>query len=340
MEKKRIEFIDLAKGVCIIWVILWHANTLDVDIPGFNSVRMPLFFVLSGLLFKTYGSLHNHVIKKVNTLLIPFLFFYLTGYVIFYAADYIFPGLAKTEAKGILDIFTQKIYFNGPLWFLLCLFWTNIIFCVIKLNIRSEILRGTIVILLSSVGVILGQNKIFLPMTLDSSLTALFFFWVGYIIKHTPVLKPNRFDRYNILIGIAFYLMALGIEVLFSNPGFEMSTNKIYGNPVMAYVVSLASVFAILFVCKAIRYLPFVSYFGRYSIIPLCVHRLTYMPVKVILMYCPDYITEYYDIIIAIAPIVICYFLIPICKKYLPYVTAQKDLIKDKRQYSTQNIYQ
>lgn len=39
MEKKRIEFIDLAKGVCIIWVILWHANTLDMDIPGLNSVE-------------------------------------------------------------------------------------------------------------------------------------------------------------------------------------------------------------------------------------------------------------------------------------------------------------
>ncbi len=332
MEKKRIEFIDLAKGVCIIWVILWHANILDMNIPGLNSVRMPLYFVLSGLFFKTYGSLYNHVIKKVNKILIPFLFFYLTGYVIFYAVDYIFPGAIKTEANGILDLFTQRQYFNGPIWFLLCLFWTNIMFCVIQLNVRSEIRKGAIVILLSAVGVILGQNRIFLPMTLDSSLTALLFFWIGYTLKRTPILYPNRFDKYNVLIGAAFYLIALGIDVLFSNPRFGMSINKVHGNPVLAYAVSLASVFAILFVCKAIRYLPFVSYFGRYSIIPLCIHRLTYKPVKAILVHCPDYITEYQDIIITIAPIVICYFLIPVCKKYLPYVTAQKDLIKTKRQ--------
>ena len=52
--KKRIEFIDLAKGVCILLVIMMHTD-VNVDFPGLRGMRMPLYFILSGLFFKDYG---------------------------------------------------------------------------------------------------------------------------------------------------------------------------------------------------------------------------------------------------------------------------------------------
>ena len=70
---KRIEFIDLAKGICILLVVLLHIG-IDVNFWGTTSMRMPLYFVLSGLFFKDYGSLYNLLIKKTNRLIIPFLF--------------------------------------------------------------------------------------------------------------------------------------------------------------------------------------------------------------------------------------------------------------------------
>lgn len=51
---KRIEFIDLAKGVCIIMVVMGHCGC-PLEIPGWTIVRMPLYFILSGLFFKDYG---------------------------------------------------------------------------------------------------------------------------------------------------------------------------------------------------------------------------------------------------------------------------------------------
>ena len=54
VEKKRIEFIDLAKGVCILMVVMGHCG-FPIDIPGWEIVRMPLYFILSGLFFKDYG---------------------------------------------------------------------------------------------------------------------------------------------------------------------------------------------------------------------------------------------------------------------------------------------
>lgn len=54
MATQRIDFIDLAKGVCIFLVVIGHCG-VPINIPGFEIVRMPLYFILSGLFFKDYG---------------------------------------------------------------------------------------------------------------------------------------------------------------------------------------------------------------------------------------------------------------------------------------------
>lgn len=54
-ENKRIDWIDLAKGLCICLVVLHH---LSWDLAGSTlmiQIRMPLYFILSGIFFKDYG---------------------------------------------------------------------------------------------------------------------------------------------------------------------------------------------------------------------------------------------------------------------------------------------
>lgn len=50
MGKVRIDFIDLAKGVCIVLIVLGHTG-IAVDYPGLTLMRTPLYFALSGLFF-------------------------------------------------------------------------------------------------------------------------------------------------------------------------------------------------------------------------------------------------------------------------------------------------
>ena len=111
IKKNRIEFVDLAKGVCILLVVLGHVG-INLTTIGLENLRMPLYFMLSGLFFKNYGGGKYFFIKKVNKILIPFIFFYLLGYLIFYLVNWIVPGLIVGDASGILDVFTQRQYFN------------------------------------------------------------------------------------------------------------------------------------------------------------------------------------------------------------------------------------
>lgn len=55
--QQRIEFIDLAKGICISLVVYQHVYMGDPNpkLMEFQDYfRMPLYFILSGLFFKTY----------------------------------------------------------------------------------------------------------------------------------------------------------------------------------------------------------------------------------------------------------------------------------------------
>lgn len=70
VNKKRLEFIDLAKGICIILVVCFHGGAITW--PPLLMLRMPLYFILSGLFYKDYGGLINLSIRKFDKLIIPF----------------------------------------------------------------------------------------------------------------------------------------------------------------------------------------------------------------------------------------------------------------------------
>lgn len=67
-EKKRIEYIDLMKGVCITLVVLYHVidctNIQFID-NALANFRMPLYFFLSGLFFKKWHCLSCQKILPV-----------------------------------------------------------------------------------------------------------------------------------------------------------------------------------------------------------------------------------------------------------------------------------
>ncbi len=199
--KQRIGFIDLAKGVCIILVVVRHCHVPVDRIPGLESMRMPLYFVLSGLFFKDYGGWVNFLVRKTNKLLVPFLFWYLLGCAFYYAASLVKPGILNGTPHGILDLFVSRSVLNFPIWFLLALFWCNVLFCTISLYVKKDALRILLVCLLGSLGVYLEQKEIFVPLFMSPALRSLPFFAFGYYLKHSGILYPNRCDRYNVLFA-------------------------------------------------------------------------------------------------------------------------------------------
>ena len=74
---KRIGFIDIAKGIGILLVVLAH-NDLEAYAPFLHKViysfHMPLFFFLSGMFFRPETPFWQLIRKRFDSLLKPYFF--------------------------------------------------------------------------------------------------------------------------------------------------------------------------------------------------------------------------------------------------------------------------
>lgn len=339
MEKQRIDFIDLAKGLCIIQVVFVHIHgyfNIPYELDNvLCSFRMPLYFFLSGLFFKTYNNLLDFTLRKINKLLIPFLFFFLTTSILLPHILYILGYSVRTSNaigwQSLYSFITPERFPNEPIWFLLCLFITNIFFY--SLHIVSKRIKYPVFFLIASsviisiLGYYLGYKNINLPMYIDTAMTSLIFFCTGYIFyRHSKILYPNKSDKYIFLLIIISFAYVYFV----ARHKVNYITN-IYNGASYFEIVScgiVGTLFVILF-SKCFKRIKFISYWGRYSIIILCTHNLIIQTLIPIIKK-----TNLHNWYVIFATLTITMFLyliiIPFCIRFLPHVTAQKDLIKIK----------
>ena len=322
----RIEYIDLAKGICIFLVVLDHiagngyfdgGNYPMNDI--FEQTRMPLYFILSGLFFKDYaGGIREFLLRKANRILIPYLFF-MALYRVSAKAVWLLTGI------GIGDVW-------APLWFLLCLFWMNIVFAtlyyivkrLIPDGIKSEIILGLIVLGIGIAGYLAGD----LPLNIGTALTSLPFLWMGYFLNRRLHFLQLGITRWWSLLT-AIVLLAM---LHFTYAGDNFFYLNIYNAPLfLIYLSGLLGTLGVLLLSRGIRWLPVISYIGRYSIIVLCTHMAVVKAVIAALCLLPigwDDADIVPSLIVLALTIVGCMFCCWFLSKYLPWFTAQKDLIK------------
>lgn len=190
-KNKRIDFVDLTKGVCIILVVMAHIGGAFEKLDYHSmiaSFRMPLYFFISGIFFKSYEGLFGFFIRKINKLIIPFLFFYLSAFFLKYIVWKIAPGVFQLPVSWteLLVVFHDHalIKFNPPIWFLLALFNCNILFYLVhSLRNRRLGLMFALTLLIGTTGFYMGKHQIELPLYMDVAMSALPFYVAGFWIR-------------------------------------------------------------------------------------------------------------------------------------------------------------
>ena len=320
--KKRIEYIDLAKGICIFLVVLNHETYYyHIEYPFqevLNSFRLPLYFILSGLFFKEYGGFVDFCIRKTNKLLVPFVAFFILTCLL---QNLIFNG----EMGGVFFVrellLHERLHYNYAIWFLPCLFEVNILFYLLQKHLGTKLLcLASLVIGICSI--MLGDFKIDLPLYIDNSMKFLPFFTFGRLLnQNTEFLRGQcEWKRDMILITVCF----LSGYVL-----CNMLEESIYIHPLQFYLCGILGTFMILLFARLMKAIQPFSYWGRYSIIILCTHFPILIHVKrILLRFALDGVPGMWlNLVITMALSTIC---IPLFCKYLPVIVAQKDLFPTK----------
>ena len=277
---KRIEYIDLAKGFCIILVVLVHITAFySYELPGadfFKAFRMPLYVFLSGCFFKAYQGFTDFTKRKINKLLIPFIFFYLTTSIIVPYIQYYLLH-CNTRILQPNEFFTAILtenFPNLPIWFLLCLFEESLIFYGLYMLAQKKPQYSNLIIctgslVLGIIGLVLGIFRINLPATLDSALSALPFFGAGYMtLRHTDLLKPNKYDKYLLILIIGAFALVYCFCTYYS---FLLNRFSVKA-ALVVYPCGLLGTYGVIMLAKLLKKLPLISYLGRYSIMILVTH--------------------------------------------------------------------
>ncbi|MGN0489678.1 MAG: acyltransferase family protein [Ruminococcus sp.] len=160
---KRMQWLDIAKGIGIILVILGHAPRdimrqqffgIDFGYQFIYAFHMQLFFIVSGYLFCISVNKYSpgkFLKKRVQSLLMPWLVYTLLIYVIRYAAEFV-PKLAQILSTGdfhmmsFWDYMLLAVECNNPysfhLWFIFVAFLVQIIcfamFRLLNLIFKNE----------------------------------------------------------------------------------------------------------------------------------------------------------------------------------------------------------
>ena len=325
MPKKRIVYIDFMKGVCILLVVVFH---LDNDAYGVHtnemlqSFRIPMYFFLSGLFFKTYNGFVDFSRRKVNNIIVPLVFFLLLSFVYFFVKEFYKSGFNLEETVSLLP--ANPIENNVPLWFLVVLFEVNIIYYLLQ-KFLPRVAVIVVAILLSAVGHYFAINGEYFYLYLDIAFVAMPFFILGAETRRFGLLEKGP----HIAVRLAMVVAVMVILYFFAQTINLYDRN--YPSYLRLYVLPCMSILTLMFVCQYIkRPVPIISHCGRYSIMILGTHAL--MTGHIYAFFTSHFPsmdgTVWSYLIMLAAVIVLEYPIIYLLRKYAPRLTAQKEFFR------------
>jgi len=297
--KARLDYVDVARGVMILAVVLSHTWFADSDILGdFLPFSMPVFFFLSGFTYRPGRSYGVSMGRRVVSLLFPY-FIFCTVCTLFFP---VYAGLIKKismmsyaylPTKGALWLAILKadalnMLMCTPMWFLPALFTASILFFALVGQTRNS-LRKTLIaaaVLIAAAIVIDLVKKDTLVWFVDLAPYAAALMLIGAYCggkKLYGKLKP-------LWIAAGFLLLAAA-EVLnrvFPGSARTSVVQFIEGGAwygvLTAFVIAAAGCIGTLCAARLIDLVPCLNrvfrWLGRNSLWILCIHYCFIMLVE------------------------------------------------------------
>lgn len=284
--RDRIEHIDIAKGIGIIFVAFTHSK-LTTYFPLVNNLQeqfvMPLFFLISGMFFSNRVDFITFALRKSDALIKPYL---VTCFVLA-CLEYLLNGDKFMLKMASILYGMPFVSYGGPLWFLTNL-WLVFIFCYFLttfFKLDTVFRKITCLLLMIPLGCLsiryfslldinLGGRIIKLPglpFGMDLLPLTAFFFLIGYFMKeHIHAFKSNVFVFLLALTG--FLWLAVHTE---SRLNFY---HRIYENMLLTTVTALLGCYILLHLSAYLSRLTWISnifsHIGSASLFILIFHSI------------------------------------------------------------------
>ena len=270
---KRVEWIDVARGICILCVVLSHT----LEVPSlYRSIFSPFFlttfFFLSGVVYKS-STIKSSCLASVAKILWPYvinavviIFLRLKWVELAIAGDVV--GVWSYFQTALIRLVSGKIF-----WFLACLFIVQILATVITHVVKSKIALAVISgLCLLSIFIINGQD--IYPWSANTAIFALGYFLLGVVLKERLLsFELQSSKRYIGWICMGVYVALILVLNAFAPQAtqFDIHIHKLA--PEWRYLLlSLVGITAVCLFSMSIYHCKPLQLFGANSLVIYMYH--------------------------------------------------------------------
>jgi uncharacterized membrane protein YcfT len=226
--QQRIEWVDTAKGIAIIGVVLYHAvlflNSVgiagrwEVVTAALDTLRMPLFFLASGLFAQKI--LHQSFSQLARKRLLLFIYLYVLWSAVRLAVFQFGTWTLHGDAGDWREFVLAFVWPSGGLWFLYGLtIYSILVWATRKLPVAAVLAGSALVSLVFTCDLVntgnVGWDKI-----------GSYIFWFMLAVHVGPAINAAVISarRWQLAAVLAIYIAALVLVSAFELPG-ERFTN-------------------------------------------------------------------------------------------------------------------
>ena len=281
--------IDFAKGIGMILVVYAHLVFFEPVLTIIYSFHMPLFFIISGILFneKKYSSFSVLIKHKAKGLLLPFLVFVCVSFCLSFIMSLVTNGLSSELLIDYFLAFLKLLFANNskpfsiihnqPLWFLPCLFLVECIYYFLC-KIKNKIVFWGAVATAYIVGWLLSNTavRMFLPWNLCTALMTVSFYALGHCLFKRFFFNQSSeyFSKRITYIIISIMSFAICIPISLLNGKISLGHNVVNNGILLFFTGVLGSVSLLSLSVFIKKSPPLITYIGRNSFNIMGIHML------------------------------------------------------------------
>ena len=268
-SRPRKTYIDVARGIAIISIILAHSNIATNVVFTYNIM---VFLLISGFFMNDQGPVLKFIKRRFRALVVPY---FITCAILIVSAmikggitggDFLTPGkdwaMSALYASGSNQSEPVPVTGIGPIWFLWASFFAC---CLIRILLKTKPYIRIPVIFLAFLYGYLTSRSVWLPFSIQPGLCCALFVYAGYLIgkEKDLIIKLGKETR-----------------IMLNFNGFWLVICN-FGNGPLDIFASICGSMVVLAISYFIdRYLKIIAKFlsavGKNSLLVLCIHTLEF----------------------------------------------------------------
>lgn len=324
--KKRIDWLDIAKGITIFCIVLGHIVENKIIYTILYSFHLPIFMFISGYLYKK-RKIGEFAKRKFKSVMVPYLFFGILEILYFYMFEVNYREYTpiKESFLGLITGNYDWLDFNTHLWYLPFFFMVSNIYNILENIFDNDRIPRIIFLIIAVLGIFIKIPN--LPFSINRFELMAYFALGDFISSKVDLDKAfSKCERKKLkMCSLISFIVVITMNICKANKfGLEyiIGTLGINGILMVSYLLNNKS--------------KVMTDVGKDTLVILCIHgpiyRVIIKVISILFKISTDIIRKSVLLSsgIAILDIAICLIIYKLLEKTIPW-SIGKNKIRNKR---------